>query len=226
MWSVLAFQAGWINAGGFLASHRFVSHVTGFATQFGYDVALSKWKDAFGMLTVPLFFLGGAMMAAYYVDRPLNQNKKGQFHILLLLIGIFLAAVTVLGVSGVFGAFGQELDIYRSYLMIALLCLSSGMQNAGTTTASNGFVRTTHLTGITTDLGIGLVRNMQSHDEQKRSRESSRNQVRMLVVLFFAAGSVISSVIFIEHGFIGFIVPSCISFVLYMVAKKEYEKRA
>ena len=59
IWFTLAFQAGWINAGGFLACHRFVSHVTGFATQFGVDIAEFRWTDATGMLTVPLFFFNG-----------------------------------------------------------------------------------------------------------------------------------------------------------------------
>ncbi len=38
-WFLLSFNAGCINAGGFLATGRFVSHVTGFATFFGVDLA-------------------------------------------------------------------------------------------------------------------------------------------------------------------------------------------
>ena len=34
-WFLLAFLGGHVNAGGYLACHRFVSHVTGFATLAG-----------------------------------------------------------------------------------------------------------------------------------------------------------------------------------------------
>lgn len=54
-WSLLSFNGGCINAGGFLATGRFVSHVTGFATLFGVDMANSQIDAALGILSVPIF---------------------------------------------------------------------------------------------------------------------------------------------------------------------------
>ena len=226
VWSLLAFQAGWINAGGFLATHRFVTHITGFATQFGYDISLLKIQDAIGMLSVPLFFLAGTMISAYYVDRPIHRHQKPEFHILFFLIAVFLTIVTLLGSLGAFGRFGQPLDIVSSYVMIALLCLSSGIQNAGTTTASNSFVRTTHLTGIITDLGIGLVRILTQPKSERRDRESRRNEVRGILILAFIFGSLLGSVLFLKFGFIGFVIPLIISIILFGIAKKEHHRNA
>ena len=48
-----------MNADGFLASGRFVSHVTGFATLFGVAAANRKFYIAVGVLTVPIFFCHG-----------------------------------------------------------------------------------------------------------------------------------------------------------------------
>ena len=226
LWAVLAFQAGWINGGGFLAVHRFVTHTTGFATQFGYDLAFAKWSDALAMITVPLFFMAGAMIGAFYVDRPQHQNQQAKFHVLFFLMSVFLGAVTVFGTMGAFGTFGQELDIMTAYSLIALLCLSSGIQNACSTTASKNYVRTTHLTGYTTDLGISIVRLFSMKDPQKLLIEKNQNQIRILVVATFILGTALSSLIFYKYGYLGFAVPTAISAVLYFAAKKAYKHNA
>lgn len=74
-WFLLAFLAGNVNAGGYLACHRFVSHVTGFATLAGVDAATGSWGDAFGILSVPLFFLLGVVVSAYHVERRISEGK-------------------------------------------------------------------------------------------------------------------------------------------------------
>lgn len=60
IWMLMAFQAGVLNIGGFMACHRFVSHVTGFATFFGYELNQADSSHALGMLIVPLFFFIGS----------------------------------------------------------------------------------------------------------------------------------------------------------------------
>src|SRR5687768_10815650 len=81
VWMLMAFQAGILNAGGFLACHRFVSHVTGFATHFGVEFTRDSFRHATGMLAVPAFFLGGAMISGQMVDIPLRSKKKPRYYI-------------------------------------------------------------------------------------------------------------------------------------------------
>ena len=222
LWAVLAFQAGWINGGGFLACKRFVTHTTGFATQFGYDLAAMKWIDAIAMLSIPLFFLCGAMIGAYFVDFPLQQKQKPQFHIIFLLIFIFLTTASALGTMGAFGDFGNEPQGWTSYMLIALLCVSSGIQNACSTTASKNYVRTTHLTGYTTDLGISFVRLFKLSDATVRQQELKQNRIRLTVIITFILGTAFSSFAFIKSGYIGFMIPALISAALFFMAKREY----
>lgn len=226
IWSVLAFHAGTINAGGFLACHRFVTHTTGFATQLGYDIAATKWQDAIGMLTVPLFFMGGAMISGYYVDRRIQLNLKPRFHTLFLMSAIFMGVVSLMGSIGLFGDFNQEFDIATSYLLIALLCLTSGMQNAMTTSGSASNVRTTHLTGHTTDLGISLVKSLAIQDPERLKIERNKNQVRILVIGAFVLGSVVSTFLFLKFNYLGFLLPTLISFTLYLTSKKDSSQNA
>lgn len=221
LWFILSLQAGWINAGGFLACHRFVSHITGFATQFGSDIAFFKWQEAWGMLTVPLFFIAGSMISAFYVDRRLKQKKQAEFHFLLLLMSFFLAAVTILGSIGAFGIFGAELDLVSHYVLVSLLCLTSGIQNAGTSTATKRMIRTTHLTGVATDLGIGIVRLLSEKDKSLKKEELDMNNVRMLLIISFILGSAIASFAFLKWNYLGFIFPCLISFTLFILIKKR-----
>ncbi|MGZ3690058.1 MAG: YoaK family protein [Pseudobdellovibrio sp.] len=226
LWAIMAFEAGCINGGGFLACHRFVTHTTGFATQFGYDLAAMKWTDALAMITVPVFFMTGAMVGAYFVDRPLHRQQPARFHILFFLMAFFLTSVTLLGSSGVFGAFGQDLDVVKMYSLIALLCLSSGMLNACSTTASKSYVRTTHLTGYTTDLGISFMRLFSLKDEDKIKTEKNANSIRLLVIISFITGTAVSCFLFLKVGYLGFMIPALISLTLFTISKKEYDRHA
>lgn len=223
LWAILAFMAGWINGGGFIACKRFVTHTTGFVTQFGYDLALAKWSDAIAMISIPLFFLCGAMIGAYFVDRPLQLGEKPKFHVLFFLISLFLVTVTALGTMDAFGTFGHEPEYWPAYILIALLCVSSGIQNACSTIASKNYVRTTHLTGYTTDLGISFVRLFSLKDAGKIQHEVSQNKIRMIVIATFIIGTAMSSFIFIRVGYIGFIFPALISTVLFIFAKREFD---
>ena len=67
-WLLLAFMAGTINSGGFLACGRWVTHVTGFATFFGIDLVTGEYKLALSMLIVPMFFLLGSFVSGYLID--------------------------------------------------------------------------------------------------------------------------------------------------------------
>lgn len=213
-WSSLSCQAGFINAGGLLACHRFVTHTTGFATQFGVEFAQKKWIDALGMLTVPIFFLSGSMISAFFVDRKINHNENANYFFLFFLISFLLCIVTTFGEIGFFGQFGLPLDIQVDYALIAILCLVSGIQNAAITTASGAVIRTTHMTGLTTDLGIGIVRMFDSrlqNQTSKQKEEAKANLIRISLIFGFILGSILGSICFINLQYLAFGLPAALS---------------
>ncbi len=213
IWMVMAFQAGVLNIGGFMACHRFVSHVTGFATFFGVEISAGEGFEAFGMLTVPLFFLMGAMLSGHLVDLRLRQHKRPRYYITFGLI--FLLTFTVFGggMLGWFGAFGEPLALARDYFLLALLCLACGIQNGTIATVSGFAVRTTHLTGLTTDLGIGIVRlmNRERLPDLDAKLETKANFMRTAILIGFVAGSVVGGFAFARYGYGGFALPSLTS---------------
>ena len=225
LWFLLAFQAGAINAGGFIACQRFVTHTTGFATQFALDLAKFSWKEAFGALTVPVFFLFGAMISSFFIDIPLQQGQKPKYVYPCALIFLTLAAATILGELGVFGVFGDDMIFAKDYFFLVLLCLASGLQNALLTNPKGGSVRTTHLTGVTTDLGTSLVRLLFSEQSDAlHEKDKIDSFARIGIIGFFILGSIVSAFLFLKARYLGFLLPTCTALGLlkYFLFKKEF----
>lgn len=217
LWMTMAFQAGVINVGAFMACHRFVSHVTGFATFFGHEINQTKNSNAFGMLVVPLFFLMGCMISGQLIDIRLKLHKNPRYYITFGLMFSLNCLVLGLGLNGYFGSFGEPLEFLHDYILLVILCLLCGIQNGTVTTVSKSVIRTTHLTGITTDLGIGLVRFLNRNKLQgELGNEITANFMRIGIISFFVLGSVSGGFIFNQLQYAGFIVPVITSGLLFL----------
>lgn len=223
IWLSLAFQAGAINAGGYLACHRFVTHTTGFGTLFGTELSAGDWTSALGMLSVPLFFLIGSMIAAYFVDQRMLRNEKPHYPIVMFLMFVSMLIVTAGGLAGAFGDFGEELKLTRDYTLLALLTMTSGIQNATITSAFGAIIRTTHLTGLTTDLGIGLTRILTGSYRHAKTDEIHATWMRLGIITAFVFGSFVAFVYMKAHYW-GFAIPCSISFILFLISYKQYSK--
>lgn len=221
-WFLLSFLAGSVNAGGYLACHRFVSHVTGFATLAGIDWAAGRWHEMASMLTVPLYFLGGAMASAFLVDRRSRRGERPLYEVVMGLVAAALALAAAGGWFGLFGAFGFGVGAREDYFLLALLCGASGLQNAVLTSSSGATIRTTHLTGLTTDLGIGLVRaaGLPASDAT-RKRETRANGLRLGTIASFVLGSAIGALLFAKQGYLAFAMPAAIAAYATVVAGIE-----
>jgi uncharacterized membrane protein YoaK (UPF0700 family) len=211
-WFLLSFNGGCINAGGFVATGKFVSHVTGFATLFGVSIANHQVNSALGILSVPIFFLVGSFLAGLFIDRPLHHGSVPHFDLVMGLsaLCLFIAAAG----EEVFqlGAFGSDISLRESYLLLAMLCLASGLQNGAITSSSGHSVRTTHLTGLTTDLGLGLARIFTFDLKSTRLQSEKRaNYLRLGSIISFVVGSAVGAWIFLSFGFHGFLLPAVIA---------------
>ncbi|MDZ4661009.1 MAG: YoaK family protein [Pseudomonadota bacterium] len=201
-----------MNAGGFLATGRFVSHVTGFSTLFGVDLTNNQVQAAFGILSVPIFFLLGAFVAGLLIDRPIYQGRKPHFDWVMGLSATCLFFATGGRELLHFGTFGDSIGLKESYVLLILLCLASGLQNAAITSSSGRSVRTTHITGLTTDLGLGLAR-LFTFDLKRNhlNTELRANYLRLGSIIAFIIGSAVGAWIFLRFGYGGFILPGLIS---------------
>ena len=212
IWFVMAFQAGLLNIGGLLITGNFISHVTGFVTFFGHHLVSGEWSRALSMLNVPIFFLLGTMVSGYFIDLRIRTGKAPNYIVTFGLMFILILCIFFLGVIGGWGGFQYEILRDEKYWALITLCFVCGVQNATITTVSRSVVRTTHLTGIVTDLGIGIVRVFSKAAPED---EKKLNFMRMGIVTFFILGSVVGAFFYTKFLYWGFLLPTLIAGVLW-----------
>ncbi len=222
-WFILSFLAGSINSGGYLACHRFVSHVTGFATLSGISIERFEFLEALGSLLIPLFFLIGVVVSGYLTEKQFAHKLHGEKYAPVMgIVAVLLAFVAVGGYFNFFGVFGKPADLKHDFILLACLCGACGLQNGAITTASGFTIRTTHLTGLTTDLGIGLVRaEFKKLSDQEKRIERRANLLRLAAIFSFTMGSIVGAFIFAKFQYIGFLFPMSLAIYFSYTAKKS-----
>lgn len=229
-WIGLAFQAGFVNTGGFLACARFVSHMTGFSTQVGISFSQRDYLMALEMLSAPASFVLGSVFSALAIDRPLVRGQRPHYLFVMFAIVALYSLITLAGVFGFFGPFGEELLYGRDFLLMSLLCFICGLQNACFSSLTRGQIRTTHLTGIMTDIGIGFVKIFYLPPKGREVVVLRRlNYVRMLTVLSFSLGATVSALMFGRLGYVAFAVlvgtSGALFIAMYFSARRREKRR-
>lgn len=193
LWIVLGFQAGFINSFGFLACGRFVSHVTGFGTQIGSSLASRELSVAFELVGFPFFFIFGAAVSGALTAARAERGLKPRYDLVATFLPLTLFAAAIAGPYGVFGQFGADFKSPRDFLLLYTLTFMCGMQNGCFATMTKGQIRTTHLTGIATDIGTDLSRWLFGSLSQLEYQMVKRaNITRISTFLAFAIGSILS----------------------------------
>lgn len=212
LWPLFCLQAGLLNSGGFLASHSFVTHVTGFGTRVGVELSQGNIFLGLEMLLIPACFIAGNMAAGYFTEvRPI-RGKAPRAQVPLILLSVLLGLISLGGVIDVFGSFGEPLILQRDFALLGLLCFASGLQNGTITSMTGGVVRTTHLTGISTDLGLNATRILARKDESDRRWF----RLRLMKLCFFALGAALGTLLFIKLEYLGFLLPAVLNLVLVL----------
>ena len=93
-----------------------------------------------------------------------------------------------------------------------------GIQNGTVSLVSKSVVRTTHLTGVTTDLGIGLVRVLNARRLGGVDEEGQANIMRIGEIACFGSGSAVGYGLFQAWAYRGFLFPMSVSGCLFFVA--------
>jgi uncharacterized membrane protein YoaK (UPF0700 family) len=191
----LAFIAGAVNAGGFLAVHQYTSHVSGIVATAAETLAAGSAELAFkGLIAVFAFFLG-ACASTILIRWGKDRELQSRYALPLLSEAALLA---------IFGFAGKALVSSHLLSAVVLLCFSMGLQNAMITKISDSVIRTTHLTGLVTDIGIAIGRISYASsqaDVNVREEMATLRLLLSLVILFFAGG-VIGALGFKHTGFL------------------------
>ena len=196
----LAFIAGATNAGAFLAVRQYTSHMTGIVSSMADSLVLGDIRTAIAAFGALLSFVSGAAVSAILVNCARRRQLQSEFALPLLLEAALLL---------VFGLLGAWLSEVRSLFVpvtVMLLCFMMGLQNAVITKVSRSEIRTTHVTGLVTDIGIELGKllywnRIQMDPRLRVSADRGRLTVLSLLMLGFFVGGVVGALGFQQFGY-------------------------
>lgn len=193
---VLAFVAGFINAGGFFIIQHYTSHMTGMLSLAADDLAVGKFSTSFLMIGFILCFLLGASATTVLVIKAREKHLHSQYAISLVVESLLIIVIALLH-----HVFISEAVIIP--VVIGLLCFLMGLQNALITKASTSIIRTTHVTGMTTDLGIEVGKMLLSRNRKSIEFNRHKAMLHFSLILVFFIGGVIGALSLIKLGSLG-----------------------
>jgi uncharacterized membrane protein YoaK (UPF0700 family) len=220
--SLLGITAGFVNAAGFLGFSVLTTNVTGHAALFAERIALQDWQTARVVALWMFLFLAGAFISGLIVSR-IGRNQQYSYVIPILIEIVILISVALSGSR-------YDHSLIAKELFAGSLLFAMGLQNSLVSMVSGSVVRTTHLTGTFTDLGIELAQYLQKKQEDKRAL-IAKIKLRTAIIVFFMLGALAGAYLFRYIGFHAFLIPVIILFytlgydVLRIYIKRYYRHR-
>jgi uncharacterized membrane protein YoaK (UPF0700 family) len=171
---LLSMTAGFINAVvlGFFRTP--VSHMTGAVSHFGLDLALGREADAFASASIILGFVSGSILAGLIVGA-LHLVPGRRYGVAMLIEGALLSAATAF-------------ILLKMRYGLPLVAMACGLQNAMSSSYCGLVIRTTHVTGLVTDIGVLI-----GHWIRHRQVDFWKLRFLGMVFLSFALGGLLGA---------------------------------
>lgn len=202
--ALLCLIAGFVNIAGLLAFAVLTTNVTGHAAYFAESLAAGDYRLVRIIGLWMFLFLAGAFTSSIIIGR-IGRNQVFAYTIPILI------EITILILNAIYGSYydgsTKMQEVFAGSLLFAM-----GLQNSLVSMVSGSVVRTTHLTGIFTDLGIDLAAATHTTPQQKHGLQQ-RITLRLVIIFFFLAGAVAGGYLYpiLEHRL--FFVPAGLLFI-------------
>lgn len=185
--SLLSLVAGIVNVAGFLAVQRLTTNVTGHFAYFIDEIfKLNFWLGLIYFSYIFFFFLG-SFVSNFIVEFIAKSN-----HRLIYIVPTIFESIILL----LLAIFGQFLISQNPNLLACSLLFAMGLQNSLVTKISNSTVRTTHLTGLFTDLGIELSQLFFRRHKDKIQKLHASIKLRLTIITFFFLGGLLGGILY------------------------------
>lgn len=213
VWSgawVLAFIAGSVNAVSILSfEHHAITNMTGNTSMLAASFASMDISTTAHFLALIGSFVAGNAVSGFIIqDNTLQLGRR--YGVALFLESLLLCLAVSL------------LNHHHHFCGLYAASGACGLQNAMASTYSGTVVRTTHVTGMFSDLGIFL-----GHTLRGLSVDSRRAKLSCLVISGFFCGGTGGTVAYRTMGFSALYIPAsltacaALSYSLYRLRKKR-----
>ena len=202
---LLTFSAGRVNSVGFLAVTIYTSHMTGLTAMVA-DQLVAGDPSLAGLSALGILaFVLGAMSAAILFNWARRRGLHSRYAIILGLEALLMLLT---------GLLAQELaDLGIAWPVVVVLSAMMGLQNAIITKLSGAQIRTTHVTGMVTDVGIALgklvYRNRPGDPDPVRA-DFAQLRLHLSLVGSFFAGGLVGALLGLVMGFTAVIPPAAL----------------
>lgn len=204
-----AFVAGMVNIASLLIFFAFSSNVTGHYAILAAELVKGNWYQVAVVFGWIFLFFFGSFTSNFIV---IHFNKKHPYFAHALPLLLEMVCLLVVGVYGN-NFYGESLS--ETEVLVALLLFAMGLQNGLTASISNFAVKTTHMTGATTD--IGILASMFTRSEYRQNSElRAKAKLIISVMSFYVLGGICAGFAWFSMGFSLFYVIAAI--LMYVVA--------
>lgn len=221
-----AFSAGMVNVISVIVFFAFTSNITGYYAVFAQELSKGNWyQGAVVLFWILLFFFGGVISNAVIIH---GKALWGQY--VSHAIPVLLELLNILFV-GVYLDFFYSDTLQETELLVGALLFAMGLQNGLTASISNSVVKTTHLTGLTTDLAI-LVSMFTKVKNRQNKQLVDKFHLLLMILFAYFLGGLLSGIYYFYFGnqtfyLVCFVLVIIAFFDLYKLAriKYRYERR-
>ncbi|WP_177765311.1 YoaK family protein [Flavobacterium sp. I3-2] len=213
-----AFTAGTINIASLIIFLNFTSNITGHYAILSAEISKGNWGQVGVVaLWIILFFLGNFLSNLIVI----NVTKFNQYLAHALPLVLEIICLIFVGYYGNKYYSGQQ---NQTELLVALMLFSTGLQNGLTASISNFAIKTTHLTGTTTDLGI-LFSMFTMKKYRKNKALVSRAKVLLVIVISYLLGAIFAGIFYHYFKFyIFYLISVCLLVVIVYDFYKIYAR--
>ncbi|MVM33821.1 DUF1275 domain-containing protein [Spirosoma sp. HMF4905] len=197
--SLLSFVAGIVNVAGFLSVQRLTTNVTGHFAFFIDEIFKLHLANGLIFFIYILFFFLGSFTSSLLIEIITRKNERFIYIIPALLESLILYAIALGGQALLQG--------HADFITYSLL-FAMGLQNALVTRISDAMVRTTHLTGLFTDLGIELSQLFFYKIKEQRDKLIATIRLRLRIIIYFFLGGIVSGLLYSHAGLYVLLLPA------------------
>ena len=198
-----------------MAVQQYTSHMSGIVSAAADNLVLGEFSLFLAGLSALLSFIAGAAGSAILISWGRRLSLHSEYALPLLFEALLLLALGVLWPSF------HDQHVFLTPVTVLVLCFIMGLQNAIITKLSKSRIRTTHVTGIVTDIGIEIGKfvywNSATISKTSPVVRADREKLALLsalCALFFCGGGV-GSLCFKSGGFRFFVF---LAFLVFSIA--------
>jgi uncharacterized membrane protein YoaK (UPF0700 family) len=208
-----SFSAGMVNVISVILFFAFTSNVTGHYAILAQEISKGNWYQAAVVFVWISIYMGGAFTSSSFVIRA--KKKRYLSHVIPIIIEV-CCLLTV----AVYMQFVYDETLSETEFLVGILLYAMGIQNGLTASISNFSVKTTHLTGLTTDLGI-LLAMLTKKVNRDDAEIIQKTKLLLAIMLSYMFGGILCGIL---YSFYGLSVFYMVCVVLSVVMIYDYYK--